>query len=196
MELFIKVVHASHTKTLQQEHKQHTRVFFPGGSPRWQNFCPSPNRPPSPLFLLPELVPQISKILPHFSLKFDYFWAQNCIRKLYFMLKTSKFALIVLWGGGGIFGFGKQFFQVPSHLTPSPMRVPPSDLSLTGTENHPWKQVPPTKNFVKKTHTLKVKHALQTNLCIFWPSRESNPRPLSCLANALTSKLLGSLDIT
>ena len=78
--------------------------FFPGGvgvPPGSENFVSPPNRPSSPLFdqsLSPNWVlsPKISKILPNFSLNFDYFLAQNCTRKLYFMLKTPKFAQILL----------------------------------------------------------------------------------------------------
>ena len=33
-------------------------------------------------------VPKIAKILPYFSVNFDYFLAQNCTRKLKIMLKT------------------------------------------------------------------------------------------------------------
>ena len=115
-----------------------TQGFF-GGVPRWQKFCLSPQPTSIPTFR-PEPVPptwvmspKISKLLPHFSLNFDYFLAQNCIRKLYFMLKAPNFAV------GGIFGLSGQFFQVPPHLTSSP----------TWNENRPRKQVPPTKNFVK-----------------------------------------------
>ena len=83
---------------------QHTQGFFPGelGVPLGgENFARPPNRPPSPLFDQTQLnfVPENFKILllAHFSFNFDYFFAQNCIiRKLYFMLKTPKFALILL----------------------------------------------------------------------------------------------------
>ena len=74
------------------------------GSPRWQKWCLSPQPTAVPV-LWPEpvppkwvLSPKISKILPHFPLNFDYFSAQNSIRKLYFMLKIPTFVLFC-WGG-------------------------------------------------------------------------------------------------
>ena len=84
------------------------------------------------------LSPKIWKFLPHFSLNFDYFLAQNCIRKLYFMLKTPKFALILLQEG--IFGFSGQNFQVP-HIWLRPRQ----GLKIVHDSKHP-----PTKNFLKK----------------------------------------------
>ena len=84
-----------------------------------------------------------SQTLPHFSLNFGYFLAQNCIRKLYFMLKTPKFALI--------FGLSGQFFLVPHHLSPSPMWTPHLSPSRTGTEKSSRKQVPPNQKFCDKT---------------------------------------------
>ena len=73
----------------------HNRQFFP--STPSSDSVPDPRSPP-----------------PHF----DYFLAQNCIRKLYFMLNTPKFALILLWGH--FWPHSRQFF--PS--TPSSDSVP------------------------------------------------------------------------
>ena len=78
------------------------------------------------------LVPKKFKSFTHFSLNFDYFLAQNCIRKLYFMLKTpnkicSNFAV------RGHFWPQWTIFQSPPpicHLTPSLMRVLPSSDSV------------------------------------------------------------------
>ena len=105
--------------------------FFSWGDcpPRRQKFCPSPPTDYRPRFLTRACLPQLSFVtknfifFPHFSLNFEYSLAQNCIRKLYFMLKTPKFALIVPYGD--IFGLSGQFFQVPPHLTLSTMWVPP-----------------------------------------------------------------------
>ena len=110
-----------------------------------------PNRPPSLIFdytMSPRVFPP--NILPHFSLNFDFFLPQNCIRKLYFMLQTSKFAVILVWGG--ILGLSWQFFQVPLiwfhpwHKSPPPFWL------------HPWREPkiatkgkPPTKNLGEKT---------------------------------------------
>ena len=85
------------------------------------------------------LSPKISKISPHFSLNFDYFLGQNCIRKLYFMLKTPKFALILRWGHS--WSQRIIFPTAPPHLTPFP----------TGTENRPRKQASPPSKFCEKT---------------------------------------------
>ena len=91
----------------------------------------------------------MSKILPHISLNFDYFLAQNWIRKLCFMLKAPKFVLMLLTGGA--FWPQLTIFQVPLHPTPSPMRVPPNQAPrLRRGPKHSQKQVPPTKNFVKQ----------------------------------------------
>ena len=72
--------------------KMHAGAFYRSGG--WQK---KPHPLPSLLFdQSPSprvLSPKTSKILPNFSLNFDYFLAQNCIRKLYF---TPKFALILL----------------------------------------------------------------------------------------------------
>ena len=121
--------------------------FFLGvlGVPRGdENFAhPPTDCHPPPILLEPVLpwvlCPKMSKMLPHSSLNFGYFLAQNCIRKLYFMLKTPKFC--------SNFAVGKHFWpqwticpSPPSpHLTPSP----------TGTEDYP-KSKCPTKNFVKQ----------------------------------------------
>ena len=80
------------------------RVFFLGGlgRPPDVKILPVPPTDRCPHFLTTAsppnrvLSPKISNILPNFSLNFDYFLAQNCTRKWYFMLKTLKFALILL----------------------------------------------------------------------------------------------------
>ena len=78
--------------------------FFWGVSQAAKNFACPLNLTPSPLFdqsLSPlnwVLSPKISKIPTNFSLNFDYFLAQNCIRKSYFKLKTPKFVLICCRG--------------------------------------------------------------------------------------------------
>ena len=75
------------------------RVFFPGGTgcpPSGDKNIAHPPNDRCPHFLIRAsppnsfLSPKIPKILPHFALNFDYFLVQNCIRKLYFMLKTQK----------------------------------------------------------------------------------------------------------
>ena len=85
--------------------------------------------------------PQKFLILPHFSLNFDYFIAQNCIRKFYFKLKTQKncsnFAVGAFLASANIFPSPPSSDSVsdtspPPHLTPSLKASPP-----------------PTKNFVK-----------------------------------------------
>ena len=76
--------------------RKQVQGFFPTGDwgvpPRQQKFCPSPQPTTVPTFW-PELVPpnwvlstetKISKILPHFTLNFDYFLAQNCFQKALF----------------------------------------------------------------------------------------------------------------
>ena len=73
-----------------------------GGIPYAAKILPVPPPNSRPCFLTracplqPSLVPRNSKVLLIFFLNFDYFIAKNCIRKLYFMLKTPKFALILL----------------------------------------------------------------------------------------------------
>ena len=124
------------------------KVFFYGGPPGSKNFACSLQMTAVPAFWSEPVPPNwvlSPKILPHFSLNFDYFLAQNCIRKCSFMLKTPKFALILQ--GGGISGLSGQLFQVPPHLIPSPTWVPPPHLtpSPTGTKNRPRKQVPHQK---------------------------------------------------
>ena len=116
--------------------------FFPGGLggfPQAGKILPIPQPIPVPAFW-PEpvppnwvLSPKISKILPHFSLNFDYFSAQNCIRKLYFVLKT-KFALILLWGG--IFGSANNF-----------SKSPPSDSVADGDQKSSPQSKPPRPKF-------------------------------------------------
>ena len=130
----------------QQKCPSSNRVFFPGGTggpPGSKNFaCPPTDRRPH--FLTRACYPnwvlslKISKILPHFSLNFNYFLAQNCIRKLYFMLKTPKFDSN--FAVGGIFGLSGQSFQVDS--------VPDGDRKSS------LKASSPTKNFVKKPEQL------------------------------------------
>ena len=107
-------------------------------------FCPEPVRPPNWVLSL-----KISKILPHFSLNFDYFLAQNCIRKLYYMLKTPKFALILQWEGAFLASsdnFSKSPFIRLSCESPPSDSVPNGDQKLS-----PKASSPPTKNFVEKS---------------------------------------------
>ena len=77
-------------------------MFVPGGSLQVVNILPvSPNWQPSPL-LDQSLSPQLSFISENFKnflSMLTTFVALNCIRKLYFMLKTPEFALILLGGG-------------------------------------------------------------------------------------------------
>ena len=88
--------------------------------------------------------PKFQKILPNFSLNFDYFSAQNCIRKLYFMLKTPKFANFAV--RGIYIGLSRQFFQASPRLTPSSSGVPPIWLCpQRGPKIIPRKQVPHQK---------------------------------------------------
>ena len=95
--------------------------FFWGGLgvPWQQKFCPSPNHRPH--FLTKACPPSwvlSPKILSHFSLNFDNFLsAQNCIRKCYFMLKTPKFAQILLWGH---FWPQRTILLSSPHLSPLP----------------------------------------------------------------------------
>ena len=60
-----------------------------GGPPGGKNFAhPPTDRGPrfltSPNWVLSPKTSKISKILPHFTLNFDYFLAQNCIQKALF----------------------------------------------------------------------------------------------------------------
>ena len=136
-------------------------VFFQGdwGSPRWRNFA-CPPLPTTILAFWPDLSPPLTEFCPRkfqkcyliFSLNFDYFLAQYSIRKLYFMLKTTKFAQILLRGGGGHFWPQRTIFlSSPPHLTLFPMRVPPIWLCLRkGSKIIPESKFPPTKNLVEK----------------------------------------------
>ena len=73
---------------------------------------------------------------------FDYFLAQNCIRKLYFMLMLlcSNFA------AGGIFGLSGQYFQVPPiwlrpDASPPPCdSVPDGDRKLSPKASYPHQE--------------------------------------------------------
>ena len=104
---------------------KHPRLFSQGwglGGPssRWK-FC-LPLQPTAVPAFWPEPVPPTEFwILPNFSLNFDYFLAQNCTRKLYFVLKTPNLTV----GGGGIFGLSGQFFQVPPSSDSVPAASPP-----------------------------------------------------------------------
>ena len=127
--------------------------FFSLGGLRWS---PKVTKilpvPPQPTITLPFF---FYKILPHFSLTFDFFLAQTCFRKLYFLhLKYKYQNLLQIILLGGIFGLSRQFLQHPSPppLTPSLMLIPPPHLipSLMGDQNNSQKQVPHTQNFVKK----------------------------------------------
>ena len=80
--------------------KWQMHVFFLGGTEG--KFC-SPLTNCRPHFLTKacphptEFCPwKFQKFYLIFLSIFDYFFAQNCIRKLYFKLKTPKFALILL----------------------------------------------------------------------------------------------------
>ena len=129
---------------------QRSFFVFLGSLPGGKNFSRPPNRPPSLLFdqsLSPNWVLslKISKILPNFSLNFDYFLAQNCIRKLYFMLKTPKFALILLVGG---------ILASANNISKSPIIDSVPDVSPPSIWLRPWWVLkifpvtsPPTRNF-------------------------------------------------
>ena len=139
-------------------------VFLPGGD--WGLGVPPvppgpspkilpvpPNRPPSPLFDQ-SLSPQLSfapknfkKFLPHFSLKFDYFLAQNCIRKLYFMLKNTK--ICSNFAVGGHFWPQRTIFPSPPSSDSVPNVNPPSD-SIPESKPPPKKIV---KNPEQHVHT-------------------------------------------
>ena len=75
---------------------QSTRVFVWGtGGPPGSKYFACPPQLTTVHAFWPECFPQLSFVLKNFknftfSLKFDYFLAQNCIRKLYFMLKTPN----------------------------------------------------------------------------------------------------------
>ena len=133
-----------------------SRVFFlgegdwesPQAPKNWS--VPPPNQPPSLLFDQ-SLSPQLSFVPENFknftSFFSQYFLAQICIRKLYFLLKPPKFALFCC---GDIFGLSGQFVQVPPYLTPTAKQGPPSDSVPNGDRKSSLKANPPTKNFVKK----------------------------------------------
>ena len=127
----------SHISTLR------TRVFFPEGDkgpPGGKNFAHPPTQP-CPHFLTRACLPptqfrtqKFQKFYLIFLLIFDYFLAQNCIRKLYPMLKTPKFALILLKGE---FWSQRTIFPSPPPSSDSiPDASPPPiwPQSLTGTK--------------------------------------------------------------
>ena len=89
-----------------------------------------------------------------FSFNFDNFLDQNCVRKLYFMLKTPKFAQILRWGAfrASVDNFS-EFPSSDSIPDVSPLLLTPSP---TGTENRPPESKSPPKNFVKKTLQLSL----------------------------------------
>ena len=158
--LFFRMAHVSEQYT-QAENTQ----CFSWGPPGGKNFAhpPTDRRPRILTRTCPPnwfLSPKISKMLPHFSLNFDYFLAQDCIRKVYFMLLTPKFALILLQG---VFWPQQKLFQVYLHMTPSPTWGPPPpsdsvpDMSppIWLCPQHGPKIIPkskslPPKNFGKK----------------------------------------------
>ena len=133
--------------------------FFLGdweGPPGGKNFAHPPQPTAVPAFLTRAcslnwvLSLKISKISTHFSLNFVYFLAQNCIRKLYFMLKTPKFALILL---GGYFGLQQTIFPSPlsSDSITDASSPPPIWLGPRwGPKIVPKSKSPLTKTFVKK----------------------------------------------
>ena len=103
------------------------QVFFSweDGGPQVANICPSLLFDNS-LFLPNWVLSQkISKILPHFSLNFDYFLAQTWNRKLFLMLKTPKFALS--WPQQTIFSSPLSSDSLPDAISPPPTRFPPPD---------------------------------------------------------------------
>ena len=110
------------------------RVFFGGGGwlPSGPRFL---TRPFPPNWVLS---PNISKISPNFSLNFDYFLPQNCIRKPFFLCFNTK--ICSNFAAGGIFGLSGQFFQVPPHLPPSPMWAPgpPMCYMYVHVRNRSW----------------------------------------------------------
>ena len=132
------------------EHKQHRiQGFSPGqtgGPPRWWKFCTSPQTKYRPRVLTRacplqlSFVPENFKHFTSFSLNFDYFLAQNCIRKLYFMLKTPKIALFC-WGG--YFWPQRKFFQDPLIWLCPRRESPPSDSIPNGDRKLSPKASPP-----------------------------------------------------
>ena len=97
------------------------------------------------------LFPKISKIVPHFSLNFDYFLAQNC-RKFYFMFKITK-VYSDFAGGGAFLGSADNFFQVIPHLTLSPTQVSPSGSIPDGDRKSSPKASPPHQKFCEKKNS-------------------------------------------
>ena len=109
-----------------------------------------PNRLPSPLFdqsLSTQLsfVPKNFKNFTSFSLNFDYFLAQNCIRKCYFMLKNTKICWIFCCRRAFLASADKSPLIWLCPRRESPLLTP----SLTGTEKSSPKASPPTQYFVK-----------------------------------------------
>ena len=137
-----------------------TRVFFgrgTGGTPGGKNFARPPPTDHCSSFLTKACPIQLSfvpKNFKNFTSFFSQFWlryflAQNCIRKVYFMHKTPKFANF--WCRGTFLASANNFskFPPPPHLTPSPMWVPPSDSVPDGDRKPSPNASPPTDNFVK-----------------------------------------------
>ena len=126
------------------------------GSPRQQKFCPSPATKHRPRFLTRVCPPQLSfvpkdfKNFTSFFLNFNYFSAQNCIRKLYFCLKYQNLLYFCcrghFWPQLTIFPSPPSSDSDPNTSSPPPHLTP----SLTGTENRLRKQVPPPKMLWKK----------------------------------------------
>ena len=134
--------------------------FFTGewGFPQAAKNLPIPPTDRYPRFLTRAcppnwvLSPKISIILPHFSLNFDYFLAQNCIRKLYLNTTIcSNFAV------GGHSLASADNFPGPPHLTSSPMWVPPIWLRpQQGLKIVPESKSPPHQKFCEKTLVLVI----------------------------------------
>ena len=135
--------------------------FFPGGFPQQQKFCPSPATNCHPCFLTRACPPPPTEFCPWkfqkfyliFSLNFDYFLAQNCIRKLYFMLKNTKIC--------SNFAVGGHFWPQRTIFLSPPMWVPPSD-SVPNRDRKivPKSKFPPKKKICEKTLVSIIAHIL------------------------------------
>ena len=138
-----------------------TDKVFSGGVPQAAKNFPASQPTTVPAFWPEPVSPQIwspkmSKFylsIPSTLTKYFLLLVQNCIRKLYFMLKTSKFALILLKGH-----FYPQWtiFPSPPLIWLHPRReFPPSDSVPDRDRKLSPKASPPPKILWKNTELYK-----------------------------------------
>ena len=111
--------------------------------------------------------PKVSKFLPHFSLNFDYFLSQNCIRKLYNTTICPNFAIVghfrPQWT---IFLSFLLIWLSPRRESPPPL--PPSDSVPDGGKSSLKISPPPIKKKICEEFGKKKESVLSFSCMESW----------------------------